>query len=55
MRSSERAEYVGTLGQISSGAVGGERSLQGPDYERAADRYDVDVSGGVNGLTIEVG
>ncbi len=37
------------------GAVGGETSLQSPGYEHAADRYDVEVSGGVRGLTIEVG
>jgi DNA-binding MarR family transcriptional regulator len=37
------------------GAVGGETSLQSPGYEHAADRYDVEVSGGVSGLTIEVG
>jgi DNA-binding MarR family transcriptional regulator len=35
------------------GAVGGETSLQSPDYEHAADRYDIEVSGGVSGLTIE--
>jgi hypothetical protein len=37
----------------SHGAVGGETSLQSPDYEHAADRYDIEVSGGVSGLTIE--
>jgi DNA-binding MarR family transcriptional regulator len=35
------------------GAVGGETSLQSPDYDDAADRYDIEVSGGVSGLTIE--
>src|SRR5919112_1708733 len=35
------------------GAVGGETSLQSPDYEQAADRYNIEVSGGVSGLTIE--
>jgi hypothetical protein len=33
--------------------VGGETSLQSPDYDDAADRYDIEVSGGVSGLTIE--
>jgi DNA-binding MarR family transcriptional regulator len=37
------------------GAVGGETSLQSPDYDGAADRYDIEVSGGVSGLTIEAG
>jgi DNA-binding MarR family transcriptional regulator len=35
------------------GAVGGETSLQSPDYEHAAHRYDIEVSGGVSDLTIE--
>jgi hypothetical protein len=35
------------------GAVGGETTLQSPDYEHAADRYDIEISGGVSGLTIE--
>jgi DNA-binding MarR family transcriptional regulator len=37
----------------SHGAVGGETSLQSPDYGGAADRYDIEVTGGVSGLTIE--
>ena len=37
----------------SHGDVGGETSLQSPDYDGAADRYDIEVSGGVSGLTIE--
>jgi DNA-binding MarR family transcriptional regulator len=37
----------------SHGAVGGETSLQSPDYEHARDRYDIEVFGGVSGLTIE--
>jgi hypothetical protein len=27
--------------------------LQSPEYEHAADRYDIEVSGSVSGLTIE--
>jgi DNA-binding MarR family transcriptional regulator len=41
------------LDEQRHGAVGGETSLQSPDYEHAADRYDIEVSGGVSGLTIE--
>jgi hypothetical protein len=37
----------------SYGAVGGETSLQSPNYDGVADRYDIEISGGVNGLTIE--
>ena len=35
------------------GAIGGETRLQTPDYEGAADRYDVEVSGGASGLTVD--
>jgi hypothetical protein len=35
------------------GAIGGETGLQSPDYEHAAHRYDIEVSGGASGLTIE--
>ena len=35
------------------GAVGGEVSLRSPDYESAADRYDVTITGGASGLTID--
>jgi DNA-binding MarR family transcriptional regulator len=35
------------------GAIGGETSLQSPAYDRAADRYDIEVSGGANSLTID--
>jgi DNA-binding MarR family transcriptional regulator len=35
------------------GAIGGETQWQSPDYDGAADRYDIEVSGGANGLTID--
>jgi hypothetical protein len=35
------------------GTIGGETRLQTPDYEGAADRYDVEVSGGASGLTVD--
>ena len=35
------------------GAVGGETHLQTPDYEGAADRYDIEVSGGASKLTVD--
>ena len=34
------------------GAIGGETRWQSPDYEGAADRYNIEVFGGANGLTI---
>jgi hypothetical protein len=37
------------------GAVGGELSLRSPDYERASDRYDITITGGASGLTIDTG
>ena len=41
------------LDEQRHGAVGGETSLQSSDYEHAAHRYDIEVSGSVSGLTIE--
>jgi len=41
------------LDEQSHGAVGGETSLLSPNYEHAVHRYDIAVSGGVSGLTIE--
>jgi hypothetical protein len=35
------------------GAVGGEVSLRSPDYEVASDRYDITITGGASGLTID--
>ena len=35
------------------GAIGGETQWQSPDYDGAADRYDIEVSGGANGLTVD--
>ncbi len=35
------------------GAVGGEVSLQSPEYEGASDRYDIIITGGASGLTID--
>jgi len=35
------------------GAVGGEVSLQSPDYEDAPDRYDITITGGASNLTID--
>ena len=34
------------------GAVGGEVDLRSPDYEDAADRYDIAVTGGANAVTV---
>ena len=35
------------------GAIGGETRLQTDDYENAADRYDVEVTGGASKLTVD--
>jgi hypothetical protein len=35
------------------GAIGGETRLQTPDYQSAADRYDIEVSGGASKLTVD--
>ncbi len=35
------------------GALGGEMRWEGPDYEGATDRYDIDISGGASQLTID--
>ncbi len=34
------------------GAVGGEVSLQSPDYEGAPDRYDLTITGGTSNVAI---
>jgi hypothetical protein len=34
------------------GAIGGETHLHTPDYGSAADRYDIEVSGGASQLTV---
>jgi hypothetical protein len=35
------------------GVIGGETRWQSPDYDRAADRYDIEISGGADGLTVD--
>jgi len=35
------------------GAAGGDLDLQGRDYARATDRYDITVTGGANNLTVD--
>jgi hypothetical protein len=35
------------------GAVGGEVSLRSPDYEGASDRYEIVITGGASGLTVD--
>ena len=60
-----RSKGVAARGYVSRGASGlvldeqrhdavsAETTLQSPDYEHAAHRYDIEVSGGVSGLAIE--
>jgi DNA-binding MarR family transcriptional regulator len=35
------------------GALGGEMRWEGPDYEDATDRYDIEISGGASQLTVD--
>ena len=51
-----RAHVVGgatnlTFGEKHFGAIGGDVNLQSPDYD-ATNRYDIEVTGGANNLTI---
>jgi hypothetical protein len=36
------------------GAVGGELSLQSPDYEGTPDRYDITITGGASNVAIDI-
>jgi hypothetical protein len=42
-----------TFDERHLGAIGGDVSLQSPDYDDAANRYDIEVMGGANNLTID--
>ncbi|AKU92180.1 MarR family winged helix-turn-helix transcriptional regulator [Vulgatibacter incomptus] len=35
------------------GAIGGSSRMESPDYQGAADRYEIEVSGGASGFTVE--
>lgn len=35
------------------GGLGGDNQWESPDYQNAADRYDIEVSGGASNLTID--
>lgn len=37
------------------GALGGEVSWEGPEYQNATDRYDIEISGGASQLVIDTG
>jgi DNA-binding MarR family transcriptional regulator len=41
-----------TFDEQHFGAIGGEMRWQSPDYDRTADRYNIKVSGGADGLTL---
>jgi hypothetical protein len=41
-----------TFDERHLGAIGGDVSLQSPDYDDAVNRYDIEVTGGANNLTI---
>jgi hypothetical protein len=42
-----------TFDEKHFGAIGGEVSLQSPDYDDVANRYEIEVTGGANNLTID--
>jgi hypothetical protein len=42
-----------TFDERHFGAIGGDINLQSPDYDDAANRYAVEVTGGANNLTID--
>jgi hypothetical protein len=42
-----------TFDEKHFGAIGGEVNLQSPDYDDAANRYDIEVTGGANNLAID--
>jgi hypothetical protein len=42
-----------TIDEKHFGAIGGDVNLQSPDYSDAANRYDIQVTGGANYLTID--
>jgi len=42
-----------TFDEKHFGAIGGYVSLRGPDYDDANNRYDIEVMGGANNLTID--
>jgi len=53
-----RAHVVGgatnlTFDEKHFGAIGGDVNLQSPDHRDAANRYDIEVTGGANNLTID--
>ena len=41
-----------SLDEQHFGAVGGETRLESPDYATAVDRYEIEVAGGANNLTV---
>jgi len=42
-----------TFDEKHFGAVGGEVNLQSPDYDDVANRYDIEVTGGANNMTLD--
>ena len=44
-----------TLDEQQLRAAGGHVSVESADYRRAGDRYELDVSGGVNSLRVDAG
>jgi hypothetical protein len=42
-----------TFDEKHLGAIGGHVNLQSPDYDDAAKRYDIEVTGGANNLTVD--
>ena len=42
-----------TFDEKHFGTIGGEVNLQSPDYDDVANRYEIEVTGGANNLTID--
>jgi hypothetical protein len=42
-----------TFDEKHFGAIGGDVNLQSPDYDAAANRYVIEVTGGTNNMTLD--
>jgi hypothetical protein len=43
-----------TFDEKHFGAIGGDVNLQNPDYDAVANRYDIEVTGGANNMTLDI-
>ena len=42
-----------TFDEKHIGAIGGDVNVQSPDYDAAANRYVIEVTGGANNMTLD--